>query len=195
MWRWWPKFQSFASNNVYESLAREYWFSHDTWNQLEIRFRFEFQGSERSVFNDTGAGFVPSCRTSAPSNHRPNSMSQRTNELISGLMNEIGVPDPPNNCSISNQTSSSFEIDCSEGYDGGIPQHFKMHVFDMKTRVLLANLTSSSPKFALHVGGQTSNAVGPMDSQRPHYGPDETPRTHSWKSNTVGGEITWVGTI
>lgn len=56
------------------------------------------------------------------------------------------MPDPPSNCTLTNQTSSSFEVDCSEGYDGGIPQHFKMHVFDIKTHTLLANLTSSSPK-------------------------------------------------
>ena len=61
-------------------------------------------------------------------------------------ISRAGVPDPPSNCTLTNQTSSSFEVDCSEGYDGGIPQHFKMHVFDIKTHTLLANLTSSSPK-------------------------------------------------
>ncbi|XP_046630954.1 neural cell adhesion molecule 2-like isoform X2 [Daphnia pulicaria] len=87
-----------------------------------------------------------------------------------------GVPDPPRNCSISNQTLSSFEIDCAEGYDGGIPQHFKMHVFDIKTRALLANLTSSSPRFALHLGSSS----GP--SGLSPGGSDENPKTHSWKS-------------
>ena len=83
-----------------------------------------------------------------------------------------GAPEPPNNCSISNQTVSSFEIDCAEGYDGGIPQHFKMHVFDLRTRTLLANLTSSAPRFALHLGPGGSLI----------HSPEETPRTHSWKS-------------
>jgi hypothetical protein len=71
---------------------------------------------------------------------------------------------------------SSFEIDCAEGYDGGIPQHFKMHVFDIKTRALLANLTSSSPRFALHLGSSS----GP--SGLSPGGSDENPKTHSWKS-------------
>lgn len=92
-----------------------------------------------------------------------------------------GVPDPPSNCSIANQTASSFEIDCSEGYDGGIPQHFKMHVFDIKTRSLLANLTSSSPRFALHLGASGSSSSSSGGGGGP---PDETPRTHSWKSSS-----------
>ena len=104
-------------------------------------------------------------------------------------MFDIGVPDPPNNCSIANQTTSSFEIDCSEGYDGGIPQHFKMHVFDIKTRTLIANLTSSSPRFALHVGsaagGGSSSGNGEMPLPPPPPPPlsSETPRTHSWKAS------------
>ena len=56
-----------------------------------------------------------------------------------------------------------------------------MHVFDIKTRILLANLTSSSPKFALHLGASSVGHGGP-------YGPDESPRTHSWKSNALGGD-------
>ena len=99
------------------------------------------------------------------------------------VVSRAGVPDPPKNCSISNQTLSSFEIDCNEGYDGGIPQHFKMHVFDIKTRALLANLTSSSPRFALHLGSASSvsNSATPGSGGG---GPDETPRTHSWRSSS-----------
>jgi len=101
---------------------------------------------------------------------------------------DIGVPDPPNNCSIANQTTSSFEIDCSEGYDGGIPQHFKMHVFDIKTRTLIANLTSSSPRFALHVGSAAGGGSSSGNGEMPLPPPppplsSETPRTHSWKAS------------
>ena len=102
----------------------------------------------------------------------------------------IGVPDPPRNCSISNQTMSSFEIDCAEGYDGGIPQHFMMHVFDIKTRTLLANLTSSSPRFALHLGSgslslsQSLGSSSSASSASNGGGHGETPKTHSWKASS-----------
>lgn len=118
-------------------------------------------------------------------NGQPSSSSRKEEKLSTLSFNDwrlflacSGVPDPPRNCSISNQTLSSFEIDCAEGYDGGIPQHFKMHVFDIKTRALLANLTSSSPRFALHLGSATSVS----SSATP--GVDETPRTHSWRSSS-----------
>ena len=99
-----------------------------------------------------------------------------------------GVPDPPSNCTITNQTSASFEIDCNEGYDGGIPQHFKMHVFDIKTRTLLANLTSSSPKFALHLGSSAASGHSGSAGAGGSQGQNDSPRTHSWKSNAVGEE-------
>jgi hypothetical protein len=79
---------------------------------------------------------------------------------------------------------SSFEIDCAEGYDGGIPQHFKMHVFDMKTRTLLANLTSSSPRFALHLGTGSSSVSHWASLGSVASGQGETPKTHSWKASS-----------
>lgn len=78
---------------------------------------------------------------------------------------------------------SSFEIDCAEGYDGGIPQHFKMHVFDIKTRTLLANLTSSAPRFALHLG----SALSAANAAPPGNVVEETPKTHSWRSSSNNG--------
>lgn len=55
-----------------------------------------------------------------------------------------------------------------------------MHVFDIKTRALLANLTSSSPRFALHLGSTTSVS----SSGATPGAADETPRTHSWRSSS-----------
>lgn len=50
----------------------------------------------------------------------------------------------------------------------------------MKSRTLLANLTSSSPKFALHLGQATSRQGASSL--------DDVPRTHSWKSNTISDD-------
>jgi len=57
-----------------------------------------------------------------------------------------------------------------------------MHVFDVKTRSLLANLTSSSPRFALHLGGSGGNS--PSSPSSPSGSGEDTPRTHSWKSSS-----------
>lgn len=52
-----------------------------------------------------------------------------------------GRPFPIQNCTISNQTSDSFSIDCIEGFDGGLPQVFLLEVVEVPTLRLLRNLT------------------------------------------------------
>ena len=57
-----------------------------------------------------------------------------------------------------------------------------MHVFDIKTHTLIANLTSSLPRFALHLGGSGSGPSGNGGGDSPPLS-SETPRTHSWKAS------------
>lgn len=40
-----------------------------------------------------------------------------------------GLPGPPRNCTLLNQTSSSVEVWCLAGSDGGLPQHFILELF------------------------------------------------------------------
>jgi len=44
-----------------------------------------------------------------------------------------------------------MRVDCLEGYDGGLKQHFQLELFDTTERnsALRANLSSSLPTFAL----------------------------------------------
>ncbi|XP_046659110.1 LOW QUALITY PROTEIN: nephrin-like [Homalodisca vitripennis] len=58
-----------------------------------------------------------------------------------------GHPDPPLNCTVTNQTSESLEVDCLEGFDGGQPQLFHLEVFDLASEQLRANKTSNRPTF------------------------------------------------
>ncbi|XP_076350335.1 protein turtle-like isoform X2 [Tachypleus tridentatus] len=58
-----------------------------------------------------------------------------------------GPPNSVSNCSLQNQTEHSIELECSEGYDGGLSQHFVMEVHDTKVHKLRANLTSLESKF------------------------------------------------
>lgn len=68
----------------------------------------------------------------------------------------LGKPDPLSNCSILNQTAESLNVECSEGFDGGLRQEFVMEVFDTQTRKLVSNVTSRVPIFS--VGGLESGA-------------------------------------
>ncbi|XP_069943594.1 nephrin-like isoform X2 [Cherax quadricarinatus] len=58
-----------------------------------------------------------------------------------------GPPDPPKNCSIANQTSEALVVECSPGFDGGLPQHFVMEAWDHDT--LLSNTSSLAPEFVV----------------------------------------------
>lgn len=58
-----------------------------------------------------------------------------------------GKPDPPTNCTISNQTSQSLVVECIEGFDGGQPQFFLLEVYDQQTGALQNNLSVIFPLF------------------------------------------------
>ena len=40
-----------------------------------------------------------------------------------------GPPDPPRNCTLTNQTHDSLQVDCQEGFGSGLSQEFHMEVF------------------------------------------------------------------
>ncbi|KAL3288902.1 hypothetical protein HHI36_003347, partial [Cryptolaemus montrouzieri] len=65
-----------------------------------------------------------------------------------------GKPDALSNCTIVNQTSDSLNVECTEGFDGGLQQEFVMEVYDAQTRKLVSNVTSPNPIFT--VGGLES---------------------------------------
>ncbi|CAH1116566.1 unnamed protein product [Phaedon cochleariae] len=71
-------------------------------------------------------------------------------------INPAGKPDALSNCTISNQTFDTLTVECSEGFDGGLPQEFVMEVFDSASRKLVSNVSSRAPLFS--VGGLESGA-------------------------------------
>jgi hypothetical protein len=61
-----------------------------------------------------------------------------------------GKPFPVRNCTLSNQTSSSVEVSCQPGFDGGLPQYFLLELYSSDSGVPRYNLTSSDhPTFFL----------------------------------------------
>ncbi|GFU82553.1 lachesin [Trichonephila clavipes] len=61
---------------------------------------------------------------------------------------ETGPPEPIQNCSITNQTSTILMLACDAGDDGGLPQTFHMEVYSMMAEQLIMNLTTTdSPVF------------------------------------------------
>lgn len=54
-----------------------------------------------------------------------------------------------------NQTATSIEVECLEGFDGGLTQIFVMEVYDVHQHFLVNNVTSNIPVF--FVGGLAPN--------------------------------------
>ncbi|KAB7497080.1 Neural cell adhesion molecule 2, partial [Armadillidium nasatum] len=66
------------------------------------------------------------------------------------LVVEAGFPEKPENCTfLGNYTSSSVFVRCYEGHDGGLPQSFIAEVLDMQKKIIIRNVSSSDPFFAI----------------------------------------------
>ncbi|KAG7202911.1 hypothetical protein KM043_010052 [Ampulex compressa] len=70
-----------------------------------------------------------------------NTAGQQRNACIFHII-PAGKPEPPYNCTLTNQTTESLSVECTAGFDGGQPQHFLLEVFDQHTGILQANVTS-----------------------------------------------------
>ncbi|XP_077283137.1 neural cell adhesion molecule 2-like [Arctopsyche grandis] len=58
-----------------------------------------------------------------------------------------GKPDPLSNCTVNNQTTDVLQINCVEGFDGGLPQRFIVQVYNTQNNFLMKNATFDTPQF------------------------------------------------
>ena len=75
-----------------------------------------------------------------------NAVGRQQNPCVFHLI-PAGVPDPLRNCSIGNQTTSSIQVNCGSGYDGGLPQTFILEAKDNRNFALVSQIQSPLPKF------------------------------------------------
>ncbi|GLV36591.1 sidestep VIII [Carabus blaptoides fortunei] len=134
-------------------------------NPQDVQFTWKFNNSGETI--DIPQSHIATDRTRSIAAYTP------MTELDYGTMlcwgkNEIGVqkdpcvyfvnpagkPDSLQNCTILNQTAESLNVECIDGFDGGLPQEFVMEVYDTQTKKLVSNVTSRIPMFT--VGGLES---------------------------------------
>ncbi|XP_054709714.1 nephrin-like [Uloborus diversus] len=58
-------------------------------------------------------------------------------------------PQPVHNCSLTEETETSFRISCMEGRDGGLTQYFFMEIRDMASNVLQQNVSAQTADFTV----------------------------------------------
>lgn len=63
-------------------------------------------------------------------------------------VNAIGPPEPVSQCAVVNRTTSTVQIDCAAGFDGGLKQSFHLELFDASTSRLVTRLSAhENPAF------------------------------------------------
>ncbi|GFU35797.1 uncharacterized protein TNCV_1083591 [Trichonephila clavipes] len=76
---------------------------------------------------------------------------------VQDCLDSEGPPEPLQNCSVVNYTEDSLQVECVEGYNGGLVQIFQLEVYDDTGRKLHGNFTSIQPQF--YVSGLPSGKI------------------------------------
>lgn len=77
-----------------------------------------------------------------------NEIGTQTEPCVFSLI-PAGKPDPLSNCTIMNQTFDILQIECVEGFDGGLQQEFLAEVYLIGNRHLFSSIKSKEPNFDL----------------------------------------------
>jgi hypothetical protein len=64
--------------------------------------------------------------------------------------NLAGRPDSVHNCSVANHSTESFFLQCSEGFNGGLPQYFVLELYELHSHKMRINMTSNVPNFSVN---------------------------------------------
>eukprot|EP00095_Tigriopus_kingsejongensis_P001267 maker-scaffold149_size310270-snap-gene-0.11 protein:Tk01267 transcript:maker-scaffold149_size310270-snap-gene-0.11-mRNA-1 annotation:"PREDICTED: uncharacterized protein LOC663132" len=75
-----------------------------------------------------------------------NSIGKQRDPCVFHLV-PAGMPDSVKNCSFGNQTTTSLEVRCMSGYDGGLPQTFVLEAKDNHHYGIVTKLHSPLPHF------------------------------------------------
>ena len=78
----------------------------------------------------------------------------------------LGKPEAVQNCSVTNESTDSFQVTCQPGFNGGLPQHFTLTVYKVAPQSgeldLSANLSSALPAFTVSGLDPGSKYVGEL---------------------------------
>ncbi|XP_015439956.1 PREDICTED: nephrin-like [Dufourea novaeangliae] len=137
-------------------------------NPSEVSFTWKFNNTMEAV--DIPQAHVTSERTRSTASYTPMTELDYGTLLCWGTNDQgtqsepcvyhivpAGHPDTPHNCSLLNQTTDSVYVECTEGFDGGLPQKFTIQVdreagtsgAPSKPNTTVYNQTSKVPSFSL----------------------------------------------
>ncbi|XP_067133356.1 B-cell receptor CD22-like isoform X1 [Centruroides vittatus] len=122
----------------------------------EINFRWRFNSSGKSLdITNVKVEGTKSLATYVPNSDDDygslicwgtNSVGRQREPCIFTII-QAGPPEALYNCSMVNHTEDSLQVECSEGYNGGLTQIFTMEVYDTTDHRLQGNISSVQPTF------------------------------------------------
>ncbi|XP_043582642.1 hemicentin-2-like isoform X1 [Bombus pyrosoma] len=157
-------------------------------NPAEVTFTWKFNNTMEAI--DIPQAHVTSERTRSTASYTPMTELDYGTLLCWGTNDQgtqlepcvyhivpAGHPDTPHNCSLLNQTTDSLYVECTEGFDGGLPQKFTIQV----DREVGTSSTSSKPSTTVY--NQTSKVPSFSVS---NLEPGTTYDVHIYASNSKG---------
>ncbi|XP_076762812.1 protein turtle homolog B isoform X3 [Xylocopa sonorina] len=157
-------------------------------NPPEVTFTWKFNNTMEAI--DIPQAHVTSERTRSTASYTPMTELDYGTLLCWGTNDQgtqlepcvyhivpAGHPDTPHNCSLLNQTTDSLYVECTEGFNGGLPQKFTIQV-DRE-----AGTSSTSSKPSTTVYNQTSKVASFLVS---NLEPGTTYDVHIYASNSKG---------
>ncbi|KAK5647875.1 hypothetical protein RI129_002767 [Pyrocoelia pectoralis] len=137
-------------------------------NPTNIQFLWKFNNSgNRALVLDMPQSLITTNKTTSKLLYTPITEHDYGTLLCKGVnaigiqrdpcifyINPAGKPDPLSNCTVVNQTDDSVQVECVEGFNGGLQQTFVLEVYDFYLDKLVSNISSNRPDF--FVGGLNS---------------------------------------
>ncbi|XP_043490333.1 nephrin-like isoform X4 [Polistes fuscatus] len=155
-------------------------------NPAEVSFTWKFNNTMEAV--DIAQAHVTSAGTHSTASYTPMTELDYGTLLCWGSNDQgtqlepcvyhivpAGRPDMPHNCSLLNQTTDSFYVECIDGFDGGIPQKFNIQVD--------REISSSGSKSINTIYNQTSKTASFVVT---NLDPGTTYEIQIYASNTKG---------
>ncbi|KAK4885039.1 hypothetical protein RN001_001310 [Aquatica leii] len=130
-------------------------------NPTNVKFSWKFNHSDNdSLMLDVPQNLITTNKTKSllsytPMNERDygtllcrgaNKIGQQRDPCVF-YINPAGKPDPLSNCTVINQTMNSIQVQCIEGFNGGLQQMFILEVYDIYLNILITNVSTKDPEF------------------------------------------------
>ncbi|GBP65502.1 Nephrin [Eumeta japonica] len=132
-----------------------HWTFNNSGEQIELPISSHFQNGYSSTLRYTP---VKDIEYGTIACWARNSVGQQETPCVFTLI-AAGPPSPLQNCTVLNQSLDTLQVECTEGFDGGLHQEFYMQILELPLLKIIYNISTNHtpPFFEVH-GLETSRS-------------------------------------